>query len=90
MTKEQERIAELEQELRTLKQVHLEEMQEWSVIQNEAINKANRLEKENHALTLRLQAEIDRGELRRKRPTSASMGWLTAILMGIVIALSRC
>jgi regulator of replication initiation timing len=89
-TEQTERIAQLEEELRQLKLKYREDLQELSVTQSKAINEANRLEKENHALKLRLQAEIERGELRRKRPTSASIGWLTAILVGLLVALSKC
>lgn len=85
-----ERIAELEKELRQLKQKHFEDLQELSVTQTAAINKANRLEKENHVLTLKLQAEIEKQQLQSKRPYSALTGWLAAIIVGIIALLARC
>jgi hypothetical protein len=89
-TDQTKRIAELEEELRQLKQKQLEDLQEISLSYTEGINNANRLEKENHVLTLKLQAEVEKQQLKSKRPYSALSGWLVAILVGTLAALSKC
>ena len=82
------RIKELEEEIRQLKKQHLEELQEISVLYTAAVNRAERLEKELHALNLQLNAERERRELKKKRPVREDNTWMYFIGILTLIILS--
>lgn len=89
-TEQTDRVAQLEEEIRLLKQGHFETLQELSVSYQEAINKANRFEKENHVLQMKLQAETEKAELKRKRPSSSPVTVIGILLMGLLITFIKC